>query len=412
MWVVYIAILFFYFCIRPVLFKNNYICDLSTLLWGFCALLAATGFLGIRQTGVEVNLMVIVYIIMFWVGTLSVRKNKISTILRETEKYTYKPRFHLLMVVLFCAWIISLYFLPKALSVIDQYGYAGLRYYAFSASDIYMNVVQLLFFQVFIEPIYMATNIIFITLSVFWNKPSYFIIIVINTVLYSILFGGRSIVVVVIQTIIFALFLKEKGNIKRIFINNKGKALFAITTIGVLLYLVSLRKFSMLSPINTILMYFVGPFSFFDLLYTRDLFTDKLLYGSALFGFVTTPFAYIIRAVFDPTFRPAQAVINAITQEYYYIGGGVNFNALTTVLYPAICDFSYLGIVIYPFIIGYITRKIERLYFAKNDLRTLSFYLYCFGSVLSSTMNYSWMNMASGVTILAITLSFKKESSI
>lgn len=389
--------------------KNAFICAFTTFIWCISLGLSSIGFAGLYPTSVNVCIMALIYIIVFFVGTCITSKLAFRFFPSKNKQLEFDFSYERIMFFLLPAWIYSLLFIPKAISLLNNYGYAALRSFAFNASDVYMSVVELLVFQCFIEPIYISTNILF--LLILYLKRNYKVIpaILINFILYSLLFGGRSIIVNFISVFIFLVVVYRKINIFHILVKNKKIIISLISIVGVFIYMVSLRKFSALSPLETILIYLSGPFSFFDQLLSKELFPQKLLYGKVLFGAITSPISYFIRLIYDSTYQTGFSVMNNILQEYITIGENIKFNALATILYPAICDFSYLGIIIYPLMLGGVSRTIEIYYFKTFNYKILSIYLFIASPIMMSTMNFYLSGLSTLTSIFVIIHCFKRK---
>lgn len=403
---VYITLLVFY------LFLSNYnknnkktICSLYILIWIVIGGISTLGLLGIDKPSLKMHIIIISSLFIFFIGSTIGTKLRIHSRnhndaykFRFLDTKTYKKGF--LFTVQLIAWIICFLYLPRAISLFIKVGYSDLRYYAYNSSNLYMSTSELLFFQCFIQPLFFAANIIYLIQIIENKKKALIFPLILNTVLYAFMFGGREIVILDILVITFLVYMNNRKSIINIINNNKRVILIIFLISGILIYLISLRKYNDRSAIDTIITYLVGPITFMDKLISSKQYPSSLLLGRALIGSIFSIIDYIILIFVNRNWITTLQIINGFTQSYQSIGQ-IRFNALATYFYPSICDFGYFGIVIYPFCIGIFSAIVEREYKEKNSMISTAMFYYISYIIAMSTMNYYMMSAVSGIIMIS-----------
>ena len=102
--------------------------------------------------------------------------------------------------------------------------------------------------------------------------------------------------------------------------------------------------------------YSIGPFRAFDHAINSDYVSrfGGYQYGRCTFGFVDCFFELIVRRLGIGYNSAYSKVINVLQNEWIDIGGGNTFNFAYTAVLSFYTDLGYVGVVLFPFLFGYI----------------------------------------------------------
>ncbi len=295
-------------------------------------------------------------------------------------------------------------------------------------SKVYMLFsYSILFYRYIIYPIILISAIYGALYSSIVNYkwiPSYFPIL--GAMLWSIITFGRfpTVIVVSIYVLSWAITSKKKLKIRRIF-------QIGLIILICILFITSLRSIR-LGEKKIEKSY---PYRFIGLevpYYIIDKF--KYLYGG-LVSFSETlsetkhkepyygentfkGFLWVLNKIFrnifglkEYYFRPKALV--ELQEELIYIGDRIYINAFRTYLYNLWQDFRYLGIIIFPFIFGFLSSLIYKIFYKTNDFYVLGLYIYLIATlILTSSMIWAWEEFCYLIPIIYLIVKYIYRNKI
>lgn len=307
-------------------------------------------------------------------------------------------------------------FLERALSIIAENNFAYLRAFG-GDTDVGISTAgwQNTVIDSFIRPVFMTTAIL-ATVMLFSNarkrrKTCMLIFAVSGNLMLSMCTAARGPIVNFLFYFLFAFLIFRGKNIIKGIWKEKGKILFAVFLVFVILYITDERsggKSSLEYNIKQFYSYyFSGPVYLSRLL---EVYTDygiggKMLFGSATFGFITNWISFVLIFI---TGRPQGSLWllgSVITNRELYIGTSTKLNAMCTGFYPFLLDWGYLGMIIGPVLMGYASAKIYNRVNRKNDAWSYSLYIYWIYVLFRTVFKWDLVNVDFGVFLLCMYVS-------
>ncbi len=381
---------------------------LFSIIWVLCASLASFGLFNMYKISLKVQLYVATVLIVFNVVFLLFYDNSIKA--NYLPNFTNKINIKLVYVLNLICWIYMIRFLKKSIVIILTGGFNVLRLYAFNSSMGLGSTVELIIAQNFVQPVFVAT--IIIATYYFNNNRQYlglFAISIIDMLIYTLAFSGRGmltsfIAYYIIFFVIFKTYMKkEKKKTKIKFRTKLSGAIVILGAIGAMIILTRMRSWEETSFLKEIYYYTVGPFSFLQVLLDEtNIYSNNFLYGKATFGFIYNLIAMPVSYVLGFKYKGSDYIITGITSAVRYISPERSYNALTTMLYPFLLDFGYLGVIFGTSFFAFIICYCEKKYKQGGDL--FYFLLFCllvFQS-FNSIKNYYLYTPNIGVIIILL----------
>lgn len=390
--------------INKLLYKNS--CSLLKLnivftgLWAFMALLASNEYLGVwpMHVYVEYNIvcMLILYNIVYYIINNNLRYiNNGMTVYPNVD-------INYILTIIICLIILSLPIFKRAIPLFLTVGFAGMREYAFIASDKYLSGFDIFLQTVVIQSIYTASYIFFVALCIFKQFSfKYAIVILISGILNTFLFGGRdSIYLLFILFIIYNYLNYELYGIKKRELIKKIAILVPILCCA--LWLVSLRKNEDLSVIDTVLTYYYCPLNFLSQLIQLYPPGNFFYGGQATMDFIIYLPNLILRQFnraigYGPFFDICNMAASQI-----YIGSNLKYNALGSLLMIGFYDFGNYWAFLSILPLSVFAGIVDRLYYTnKKNLYTVSLKIFALITCIKTLQAYP-MSIHFTITVLFI----------
>ncbi|WP_195939332.1 O-antigen polymerase [Romboutsia sp. 1001713B170131_170501_G6] len=383
---------------------------LFSLMWCICGSISTLGLYGMYNTSHTVNFYALTAIITFnFVYILSNDCIKSSKI-KVAKGIIGEVRLVYIYLLNIISWIFISRILVNSLKIISTGGFKLLRIYAFEGLA---TTIELTISQWLVTPIFEATVILAIVYTITKKKAKYLKIIAIIDILLNIItFGGRYFIVKsLIYYIIAFIVIKFKNinGLSRIKINKK----VIIISISLIAFLTSMRSWNGTSIIKETVLYFTSSFSFLDSLLKENLINDKfnIIPGTGILGFIYNIILVPITLLLGIPYRGSDYNLTQITSIPRNIGGGINYNALATMIYPLLLDFGYIGIIIGTAFLAILASFIERMLDRSNKLIYLCMYIFVGNIIFSSVMNYYLIFPATGFTIIMLIILTKNNKN-
>lgn len=283
----------------------------------------------------------------------------------------------LIAIINFIILIFMLPFLKDAVAVLLSNGFMYLR--ANLMSDI-SGIVNILFAYV-CYPVIQVSILLGFILFFLGKKHAIKILIFscFNMFVYEMIFAARNGFMIILVFGIFS-YLKCRLPAKITGIKNLKRkqkitiALIIVLIVGIVVFISLQRSFKGKSLFETAYIYYVsGPNYLSSLLKNNKI---SYLYGRATFGFVYNIFAMLINA-FGGNVLDTNTLINSqITDVYYNISHTTHINAMSTVYFPFIMDWGYIGIVFGTGLLAFAAIGIARKCKKNNNIRWYALYIY------------------------------------
>lgn len=410
MFAVYLLLLLLLLLLNKILYntliRSN---SLFNLTWCMCGALASLGIFGLNKPILLVHILTIVCILSFNIVYMFTSYKKPLKKLQEDQSKPNEPNYRIIIAANIVAWIFTLPFIGRSITLIREYGFSGLRSFAYVSSDALASTAQLTIFQNIIEPIFTITVLLcMIELSYKRLRKSIVIFALLDISVYTLLFGGRAMIMEAGIFVFLSLWLRyrsfEKNFISILIKEHKPIILLMIIAFGGLVYLTTKRSIQNMSFLANVMVYFVGPFAFLsELIKDNNALSSGFLFGKAIFGWILSLFSIIVKLVFGMDYNGADYLISQITAPRRLIGDGITFNALPTMLFPFIKDFGYLGSIIGPALYALVIVIIETKYYKGKSLFWLALFIYALYGIPFTIMNYYYM---SAQTIIFLIILF------
>ncbi len=371
---------------------------LFTGMWCICAGISSLGLYGHFKPTPIIHLYSITAIFVFNVVFI-LHNNKSKNSLDKTINIRGEARLGIIYFVNLIAWLYFSQFVPKTFNIISIYGLRELRQYAFDSAMGLATTKQLLIIQWVIYPIFVATVLIAINYLVIGRKKFLLnVFALIDVALYTLMFGGRYLIVKVMMYYIFAFLIVKSVNIEKMK-NKKLSVMFIGTIIIAIIILTSQRNWGDTSFIENVVVYFTGSFTFLDVILSEFDWTNYPLFGMGVFGFIINLLYAPFALIFKLPYRGSNHIITQFTAIPRFISHTRKYNAMTTMLYPFIRDLGFIGIILGTSFLAWFISFAEKKFIKTNHLFYLCLYVYLAFVLFDSVMSYQLLFPASGVTI-------------
>jgi oligosaccharide repeat unit polymerase len=376
---------------------------LFTGMWCICAGVASLGIYGLYKPSSITQFYSITAILTF--NTFFLLHNRLEKkILFKNFKGT--ARLKLIFIANTICWIYISAFMPMALNIISLYGFKGLRMYAFDSGMGLATTLELTIIQWLVQPVFVATILIAVIYIVIGRKTRVLTLVALtDVIIYTILFGGRYMMVRMMMYYILAFLILKSSHLEQLK-KKKINMVFIGAIITSVIILTSQRNWGDTSFIKNTIIYYIGSFSFLDAVLSAEHYVGvtDFLFGKATLGFIynliITPFTLL----FQLPYLGSDYLITQVTSVPRLISPTQTYNAMTTILYPFLRDFGYLGIIIGTIFLAWFISIVEKMFHRTNHLLFLCVYVYLGFVLFDSVMSYQLLFPAAGVTLLYLFL--------
>jgi oligosaccharide repeat unit polymerase len=371
-------------------------------MWCIGLFISTFGFFDIYIPSTKIYIYCYIVVVLFNLVYYTFSgKNKKSEI--RIFKSNIKSKKYLVIIITnILAWGYSLKFLIRSIKIIKNYGFVALRAFSIDSSLGLATTTELLILQWIVQSIFIATIIIIISdFSLMEKKWTWLIIAFIDVLVYTLLFAERYMIMRLIVYMFFAHFF-VRNNIRYNKKNNRIIYSIILVAITGLVFITMKRSWMDTSFLKSLISYFTGPFVYLDILISDIGSNFTPLYGLSIFGFIVNLIFGVFALLFGVDYVGSNYIINQVAQTRYMISPTIEFNALTTMLYPFYRDFGFAGIIIGTVFLSFICAFIYRKMTIKH--RKIYVYLLVFMSfvVFDSILSYQLLFPTAGVSILLL----------
>ena len=388
--IILIELVSFLYFIRRIFGLGFSIIKLFNSAWLICILFYLINPYDYYSIGVSVCFYIFLLLLVVNITFIVTKKGKCINIINKeqlsSDAHTYDMSILLLVILSISCWIISIKYLTISLGIIASKGFSALRGSVYF-EDIFDTQMRLIY-QYFVQPIFLIVINLMIIMFVILRKKLYLIpVAVINALVYSLLFGGRSILVTIVCNLGFVLLIQNGGRIRKIIEKQRKILLFAIfVAIAVAMYS-SLRVTRQWGIIGEMSIYlFAGPSYLTQLLSHNDSILG-ISYGQETFGCFVNLVQLFMRFLGINTSTASQ-IYSQYAQQYESIGEGIRTNYTSTTLLTFLMDFGVFGIIIGGIVLGLFFSATENMYTKKGSLYSLIIYMYAVNASFFTIQDY------------------------
>jgi len=381
-------------------------------MWCICLALSTLGLYGIYRPSDTVYIMsfsaIVVFNLVYFAGSRSIH----NTLLRRGVSRSVKPmlvdgdiRFGLLYALNLGAYAYSLPFMPKAIAILKSYGFAGLRQFAFAQSSAMATTHQLLVFQWIVEPIFTVTTLV--TALLFTQRRGTTVLTLITLIdlcLYSALFGGRYALMRALMYFIFAALIVNQGRFLQTVKRYRALVLVIVVLVAGLVVVTGQRSIAGKGFFGNVIVYYTGSFTYLSKTLETRPWDGHLLLGAGTFGFITNFMWIAAKMLFGVNYAGSDYIVTQITQYYMRIADTVAYNALTTMLFPFIMDFGYVGVVVGTAAFAWAAARTESFFYRRQTIFSLGLYVLLLFACFDSVLQYEFLFPSTAVTLLLLLL--------
>ena len=358
-----------------------------------------------------------VFILFYFFGFFSI-KNKFSENLDLQEISESSQRFYNNNIFKFLSMIflvVSIYYSYRFLSIYQGLSdIADVRSVKYEIGGLFVNGYSAAIYNYFVGSLIWFYKFTLAFTLVFGVRKylAAFTFSILICLSYYFVGGGRNIVVEVIVLYVFLDLLKN-SSIKINFLKNIFKYIILLFfssisfVMGTYLRL-SNEKFSkellyklFQESFDQIIIYITGSFRALD--YAINNY-NNLFYGFGLYTFSSLEeliFNFLILFGFEV--KPSSYIIGEVLREPILIGNTQSFNALYTGIFPFYFDFGIIGVVIFSYLLGFISRYFINLYLEKQNLIELFLML---SFILISLFMFMSFKLNSGFLFIILIFLF------
>lgn len=271
-----------------------------------------------------------------------------------------------------------------------SYGSLTLIRQFFFSGEVFSNVyLDLLFRQL---PFGMLQGLIVYYVFYAIKSKSYrhMLFAIFNTLLATIVSGGRYPIMLLIYSMIIVLIMEEKNiQIKSRF-SKRIKLFIGIAALFMLV--VTLNRGQAI--FKSIVVYFSGSFSFLDYIVSspKMFALEEKTYGYLFFGAIFEPFVLLFKVLGLTDIKVPQWHFNTYCQSFYNIGTSsspIYYNNNTSILYYLLRDFDVLGVILGGLFIGVLLSKLHNQT-KKGKLFSSLVYVYVVNTLFNTVMTHQF----------------------
>ncbi|MFW3480843.1 O-antigen polymerase [Aerococcus urinaeequi] len=412
-------------------FKNNgsnNLVNLFNSIWLVILFMATTSIDGEMLTSISkdyVFITIILFIVSMNVGfLLFMPPDNDEKKLNYNNFYFKEDRLNVLMIVILILLIVSLresvqYVLSGNLNAIRQSIY---NEQVGTSGSLYSTGLETILVQWILNGLILALNIV--TVTGYFKKNLKFRLVVFSLLLaivFSVLTGGRIMLMKVGIVIFTSLFVVNKYKIVKLDLQNKliylrKKINPLISLIGLLLFftiVISIGREGSSNDssgvVSTFSTYITTPISYYAVLLDSQFVYIEYLNGGAFFAGITQIVDIILKNIVNYDYiLPFQHLVNE-TSPFMLVSPRVVYNAFPTIIYYFYRDFGLAGIVVdsllFTFMISWIFKRMKK---SNYNLRFESYYLLAVYILVMSILQWAPAVNNFWITLLAINVLTSK----
>lgn len=337
----------------------------------------------------------------------------------SSKKYKFNVNFNILfsiIQVILC--MIFIYYFIKYQYLLKNLGIEMSRMIKFELGLLFSNRIESYIFQYLITPL-LYISIFFYCIKIFDGEKydkKILILLLINILLYSLIGQGRMIYFQLVLILLIFIFKKICTNSKLI-VNNFYKIGIVFGFLIIMLFFISFMRMGFtLENINKVpeyfnralsqaFIYFTGPFKGLDYYINQVSATGNFFPGEFTFYVFFNPIQKLFQTIGLPINYDNPMIY---LQQYIPLSQYLSFNALFTYYINFYMDFSCIGFIFMPLILGYFMAFL----FSKINSKSISIRLFVyfnFTSLIMGILRWEYQNFDVFFTIVMILIIYFLE---
>lgn len=383
-----------------------------TILWCVLPGLSTLGLNGIKAPSLYTHSYFLSFLGIFNIIYLLFTKKDRMTQL-DFNNIDDMYRYRLIYILNILSWIYMIPIILNAYEIISNYGFSAIRDYTFISSDKLVDGTQKFISQTIINAIFHATILLaMVNISLNKKTKNLTVFAIVDVIIYTFCFGGRF---KILQLLVY--YTLSNILIKKIYLNsNKKRMSIGFIIFILIIMIVTTQARGTSNFMSSMYDYYVMPFSFMDYILNNPTTFDlkHYLLGGGMLGFITEPIVLLLKVIFNSNLDIVSYFINISTQVFYEIAPGKYFNALTTIIYPFIRDFGYIGIIIGGALLSYFVSISENIFKKYKKSSYYCIYIFLVYVCFNSVLKYDLLSYGSTFTIIFIYIfsSGKKVNTV
>ncbi|OME03600.1 O-antigen polymerase, partial [Paenibacillus odorifer] len=390
----YIMLIFFSLLVSKLKYQKFFLPNtVFTILWATVGFLSIIGDIGALRPSVTIHGYAIITITTFNITYFIFTKkahltpsinNKSNIIYEINNKVVYSIEIIALLLISpnLLASLKAILVNGLDLTYVRNQTYILQRFDSQILMFLYRAVPMTLFSVVMLLAIYNLVN----------GKKKFLNLVVVNLFIEILTFGGRGKLWNFIAFFIGALIITDKLKSVK-FKGNK----YLIYAVMAMVIVTILRGEDILNVIKAAYLYFVGPFSYLELIISEPLrfgLEEPAMYGYLTLGFLFEPIVLILKALFGWGIDVPSYHFNIYAQKFVNIGDTsvVLYNNNTTMLYTFLRDFGPSGIIIGTSFLAWLICNIQKKAIQKDNLRYKIILIFMYSIILDSVRLYMLTN--------------------
>lgn len=377
-------------------------------IWLIAAIAASAGIYGLKPISFNIQAFVLVVVLVFNIIYIAIScdKNVQTNQLLKVEFVNCVNRKNVVVLSIIGVGLFTPVIVESIKHYAQGYNISEIRFILF-ASESRLGLYQAFFFRNIPLAIFYAVSLLAIV-DKFQSKSNKLLSLMIFNIVVSFLtLGGRYMIVNPIYYVIGYLAVGLKFQVNK-------KFLVVSILMGIVLLVLSTTVREQQFTKSTV-MYYAGSLSYLDLILKSPAkygFTNSFLSGKMMFGFVVDPVLLVLKVLFGISTKVPSYHLDAFVHDFANIGQGsevILFNSNVSMLFPALKDFGYFGIVVYPAFLAGLVAITERLIARKQNLFYLTLFIYLASALFNSLVKYGLLGSDALIIVFSLAICTLKN---
>ena len=362
------------------------------------------GLYGVYLPSGIVNIAMILGIALFAIVYSALSHNR-KVNAHYISEMQCEVKYRIVYIINALVFIYIMPFFVRALVVIRTEGFMYLRSIAGIESDeMSANSLSNLILQALCYPAIIATFTLGCILFFRGSKKPIKIIICsfVNLTLYCLTNAARNgfIVIIIIFAVCYVKYYRTQRKEHVQVISKKERIfsfLIACICITMLLWISNERSSDGDSIVRTAYLYYCGGPAYLSQL-LENLLSYKInstfLFGVSSIGFIWNIFALALNRIGFSILNSDFIINSTLACRSLTVGSGVKLNAMSTIFFPFLMDWGYLGLIIGPIVFAFFSYVIDKKTYWKNTIRWHAIEVYWFYAIYRTV--FKWEGVSIG----------------
>lgn len=327
----------------------------------------------------------------------------------QNELLERQRSFRTIAILSIFCWILSYKRLLISLAIISSGGMDALRTSVYFGEQ--YSTIEKLAYQYFVQPFFIVTIIIAVQSFVLLRSNSSIKVIlfaVINAFVYSILFGGRALLILTLIYIGILFLINNHGSIQLLLRSQKREVMYFFMLASAIAIYSTMRMNREWTVFEEFGVYITGGLSYLSQIIENNTLQEGVLYGRGIIG-CFYDFIGLAMLVFGTKIDLVSQIFSQYAMDFIPVGKDITTNFTTTAMGTFLLDFGLMGLVAGGFVYAFVFSKVEALFQKNNTIFTLALYLYFCNIAFESVQNYTLKSVVPIFVILYLYILLKKK---